>query len=342
MKCPKCGYLGFESSERCRHCGYDFGLSGGSSHSAGSSVAAGDFTLRDRGRQGDEGPLRDLPLRDHPAARQTPGNESDTTLPAQPTRTEDLPLFWAPPAAESDDAPLITRPSPPRPPLVVRRASPEVPRGRREGIRTQQLDWPTSSVSPLDDAQAAAPGGGTSPHVPEIPAPREPMGTERTAITRSVQTDAAGQPLLFETAALSARIVAVAIDLLLLASIDAVVTYLTIRIGGISFADWRTMPMGPLLAFFVVQNGGYFVVFTSGGQTLGKMAAGIRVVTVPECGPVDFGRALRRTVGWALLAAPCGLGFLTALFASDGRGLHDRWAGTRVVRAVPTSAAMVR
>src|SRR4030095_13009510 len=26
MKCPKCGYLGFEPVERCRNCGYDFSL----------------------------------------------------------------------------------------------------------------------------------------------------------------------------------------------------------------------------------------------------------------------------------------------------------------------------
>ena len=27
MKCPKCGYLGFEHVDRCRNCGYDFSLS---------------------------------------------------------------------------------------------------------------------------------------------------------------------------------------------------------------------------------------------------------------------------------------------------------------------------
>ncbi len=27
MKCPKCGYLGFETTNRCRNCGYDFSLS---------------------------------------------------------------------------------------------------------------------------------------------------------------------------------------------------------------------------------------------------------------------------------------------------------------------------
>jgi hypothetical protein len=26
MKCPKCGYLGFEQVERCRNCGYEFSL----------------------------------------------------------------------------------------------------------------------------------------------------------------------------------------------------------------------------------------------------------------------------------------------------------------------------
>ena len=26
MKCPKCGYLGFETTDRCRNCRYDFSL----------------------------------------------------------------------------------------------------------------------------------------------------------------------------------------------------------------------------------------------------------------------------------------------------------------------------
>jgi uncharacterized RDD family membrane protein YckC len=44
-------------------------------------------------------------------------------------------------------------------------------------------------------------------------------------------------------------------------------------------------------------------------------------------------RALLRTVVWLVLAIPAGLGLLTALFSSDHRALHDRWADTRVVRA---------
>ena len=27
MKCPKCDYLGFDTGDRCKNCGYDFSLS---------------------------------------------------------------------------------------------------------------------------------------------------------------------------------------------------------------------------------------------------------------------------------------------------------------------------
>ena len=82
-----------------------------------------------------------------------------------------------------------------------------------------------------------------------------------------------------------------------------------------------------------MQNGGYLVAFTAGGQTLGKMAAGIRVVQSDSDASLDLGRAFLRTLMWVVLAVPAGLGFLTALFSRDHRGLHDRFAGTRVVRA---------
>ncbi len=35
MKCPKCGYLGFERVDRCRNCGYDFSLSRTDRHAVG-------------------------------------------------------------------------------------------------------------------------------------------------------------------------------------------------------------------------------------------------------------------------------------------------------------------
>ena len=105
------------------------------------------------------------------------------------------------------------------------------------------------------------------------------------------------------------------------------------QICGLTLEDLGILPKGPLLAFLLVQNGGYLVAFTAGGQTLGKMAAGIRVVPTESDASLDLGRAFLRDADVVLLAVPAGLGFLTALFSRDHRGLHDRFAGTRVVRA---------
>jgi uncharacterized RDD family membrane protein YckC len=133
-------------------------------------------------------------------------------------------------------------------------------------------------------------------------------------------------------AALGARILAVAIDLFILACVDAMVVYMTMQICGIGVDEISILPKGPLVAFLLLQNCGYLVAFTAGGQTLGKMAAGIRVVSSDDDEALDVGRALLRTLMWIVLAVPAGLGFITAFLSRDHRGLHDRFAGTRVVR----------
>ena len=125
---------------------------------------------------------------------------------------------------------------------------------------------------------------------------------------------------------------ALAIDLAVLAAIDVVVVYFTMQICGIGAADLGIEPRAPLLAFFVLQHGGYWLAFTAGGgQTLGKMATGLRVVSADPRSPVDLRRASIRVLVWFGLALPAGLGFLTAL-GGEHRGMHDRCAGTRVVR----------
>ena len=111
------------------------------------------------------------------------------------------------------------------------------------------------------------------------------------------------------------------------------VVYFTVQICGLGVAELGMRPKVPLIAFLLVQNVGYLVTFTAGGQTLGKMAAGIRVVSSESPGSLDLGRAFLRTAMWLLLAVPAGLGFVSAIVSRDHRGLHDRFAGTRVVRA---------
>ena len=232
-------------------------------------------------------PLADLELVDGAAA----------PVPSPPPPTPELPLFRVPLGAGE---PVIVKP---RPPIAVRKSTPDVPRRRAEEPRVQSLELdldPPAEVS-RDD----------------VP-PRR-----------------AWPPLVspVQDAGLIARLLAAIIDVAILAGIDAAVIYFTLQICGITIDDFAVLPKGPLLAFLLVQNVGYLIAFTAGGQTLGKMLTGVRVVPASAESPLDLGRATLRTMCWVLLAIPVGLGFATALFRSDRRGLHDRFARTRVVRA---------
>ena len=57
MKCPKCNYLGFETGDRCRNCGYDFSLI---SHGDPQPV---DMDLELRSAQSEAAPAADWPIR---------------------------------------------------------------------------------------------------------------------------------------------------------------------------------------------------------------------------------------------------------------------------------------
>lgn len=283
MKCPKCGYLGFDDVDRCRNCGYDFSL-----------VAAPAPELEIRSNIAPPLGLDDLALIDAAA-------ETESAPPAPTPVLTRLPFN----ADSADDLPLITKPSPPRAPLAVRRATPELPRARAETPRPSQLD---------------------------LPAP--PMPAARLGLTGGIR--GGSEPLADNTApaGMLARLVAVAIDFVILLAIDVLVVYFTMQICGLTAADLDVLPKAPLIAFFIVQNGGYLVAFTAGGQTLGKMAMGIKVISTGGTEQIDVPHSLLRTVLWLLLAIPGGLGFLTALFSPERRGLHDRFAGTRVIKGI--------
>src|SRR5206468_3214750 len=160
MKCPKCGYLGFEPVDRCRNCGFDFSLS------LGTPVAPdADLPMRTETRRIDS--PADLPLvRDRMPLDEEPEHTLAGSMSRHATGTAavskrsmtDLPLFphsnagaaLGTPAGSriADDEPLITKPSAPRPPLAVRRATLEVPRVRVEQPRMQLFDLPPDSDRP--------------------------------------------------------------------------------------------------------------------------------------------------------------------------------------------------
>src|SRR4030095_3718790 len=179
--------------------------------------------------------------------------------------------------AAPDHEPLITRASPPRAPLAVRRATPEVPRMRAEPPRPSLLDL---SPEPLDELE-----------IDDVPVSQVGSASVTPAARAEAAPWPAARPERPENADVATRLVAVIIDLLLLGAVDAIVIYFTMQICGISWQELGILPRGPLLAFLLVQNGGYLVAFTVGGQTLGKMATGIRVIATESAGTLDLGRA---------------------------------------------------
>lgn len=69
------------------------------------------------------------------------------------------------------------------------------------------------------------------------------------------------------------------------------------------------------------------------GRSIGKFATGIRIVGLDGRTPSFGSMALRQTLGYLLILGSAGLAFLTSVFSSKGRALHDYLAGTVVIFA---------
>jgi uncharacterized RDD family membrane protein YckC len=339
MKCPKCNYLGFETSDRCRNCGYDFSLMTDNT----AATRTPDLPLRDATSAMTGAAAWDDSLRrtTTPAPGElAPGNsfappELDAVVPvpaanasnaAGPTldsaraaaraAASSLPLFH--PGA--DDEPLIKLPLAPRPPLAVRR-TPDKPRLRAVPKQSRRA---TEDVAAEFDE-------------PGLTFADEPVLTPsaRPAASAVAQRPVSPRPVPAEAEASGSlrRLTAAAIDHAILLVIDLTVVYFTLKMAALTLNDWQQLPPVPLAAFLGLVKVAYFGAFTLvGGQTIGKMATQIRVIS-EDGAALDAARTIQRTAVGAVSLLAAGIGFLPMLIAADRRGLHDRVARTRVVRS---------
>ena len=301
MRCPKCQYISFDSGERCRNCGYEF------------SLAVDDPQVDVTIRRDDPAPgrVRDVSLTalDTPLSTARTGSEpadpdsSGFRASGRPITASDLPLFTD--RVADDQAPLVTPPAVPRAPLSVRRANPAARLRPRTPVPEElSLDLAADPDEFAFDAAA-----------PQVDEDHE---------------EASGQ-----AAGLVRRFGAGLIDVAILGAIEAAVVFLTLRVCELTQDQWRALPLAPLVAFLLLLCGGYFILFTAaGGQTIGKMATRIRVVSVAGGDPrVSFSAAFVRTVGALGSVLLLGAGFLPVLVSAEKRAFHDRLADTRVVIA---------
>jgi uncharacterized RDD family membrane protein YckC len=135
------------------------------------------------------------------------------------------------------------------------------------------------------------------------------------------------------------RGVAFLVDVILVALLGtggAILVDLAVQTGGmISSApeaglEWLDTTATSLLAVLMALC--YFTLFVGlRGQTPGKMLLGLKIIrTTGE--EVGYGRALVRWIGQCLGLLPLGLGFLLVAFSRRKQALHDKIAGTDVVR----------
>ena len=331
MKCPKCNYLGFETGDRCKNCGYDFSL-------MDDPEAPVDFGLDiDLAlRSSDDTLPASVSWDDHfdPDLAESPATlEIADPLPepvpepaGEGTARSDrkLPLFGHGSVSDDSDAPLIKLPATPRAPLAVRR-TPETPRLRAVPRAVPRPSRSIEGSPALDFVEDMPPAAAV---VARTASQLAASGAEASAkAARAAHAEVSG-PL--------PRLAAAAIDHLLLGAIDLAVLYFTLRMAGLTMADLSVLPAVPLLVFLLLVKLAYFSAFTAvGGQTIGKMATRIRVVTA-EDETVDGALALKRTLAGVASAALFGLGFVPALIGSERRALHDRLTHTRVV-ALPSA-----
>lgn len=130
----------------------------------------------------------------------------------------------------------------------------------------------------------------------------------------------------------SLRCGALLIDYTLAVGIMAFATLLARTFGGSARATGEaTLAVGYLTSLgALLLNFLLLPVFT--GATVGKWATGLRIER-QNGEPLGFGHAtLRHTLGYLISLLTLGIGFLLAAFDGEGRALHDRIAGTIVVR----------
>jgi uncharacterized RDD family membrane protein YckC len=263
------------------------------------SAATKDLDLPIQTGKEPEGPLADLAL------------------------NERLPLFE--PKGGHDDRPLVSVPAVPRAPLAVRKPAP-APAAARPAPRRTRADEPELDLELLDL---------DLPDLPPVTAAEPVRRVEPRVADHELQDD---PPADSHTVAPTlSRLGAALVDLVVIGAIDASVLHFTLRICGLQYSELRVLPIAPFAAFLLLLNGGYFAAFTAaGGQSIGKMLTGVKVVPADIdywTDRVPLGQAVLRSAAYLVSALPAGLGFLPALFGAEKRAIHDRLAHTRVVKA---------
>jgi len=331
MRCPKCHYVSFEPEPRCRHCGYGFSLADADRAAAQADdqaaslpsvppAPAADAASRTVARLADAGDARSRAR--GPFATEPEWEPELMRAPAPaPAPNTELPLFVKAvraaaleAAGQEADAPLVHVPVQPRPPLAVRRPVAEAPARRAvpaaAAARTQPRRLGPLDRDLLEDLQ------------------RIEQAERAGSRTIGPNPDSVGAVR---------RLAAATVDACIIGGLSVGVLWITLRWLDLPLDQITTLPLAPMVAFHALVGLGYLLMFTAaGGQTIGKMLFGLRVVReraqTTDLEAVTLSQAAYRVVLSLPSVLAFGAGLVPALTGGD-RAFHDRLAHTRVVRA---------
>jgi len=200
--------------------------------------------------------------------------------------------------------------------------------------------------TPEEAPAPAVPASAPSPLAPAVPAAAPPPLAPAVPAAAPPPLALVGEGRLVWAAGFWARALAFALDVVLLVGLQLGMIVLGSALLGPGPAEALAalgadpVSLGVVLGLFLGLLFAYLTIFARfGGQTVGKMLLGLRVVRLDGHG-LESLQALRRLGGMLLAGLPGLAGFLWVAFDVERRGWHDRVGGTLVVRVRPPRAAL--
>lgn len=230
-----------------------------------------------------------------------------------------------------------------------------ISRNQGKGERARKYLEKAAALDPVGArAEARAVEGQAEPEPAEATAPVEqtapgPDGVAQPDLDDSAIDNAGRGPFegrLIWTASFWLRAVALLVDLVFVSGLLSVMAFFAALVLGLD-GDGVVQAMAGGLTNLLVITGLFFAVLLIyltifarfGGQTLGKMLFGLRVVRLDGRSLASL-QALQRAIGMLLAGLPGFGGFIWAAFDLNRRGWHDRVGGTLVIQLRPPRSAM--
>jgi uncharacterized RDD family membrane protein YckC len=279
--------------------------------------------------------------------------------PRDPAPDEQPTVAWTPP----EEAPIDTSPPPPSAPPPD--GTPSSDPAPTSPIAPADAEGQSPLIS-------WAPSGGTAAAATDAPAGASPGDEAAPVAGAAVGASVAGAPGAvvgwtapgatlppspvegYQTAGVGSRLVAWVLDGCIVILLTALILFVIASVaGGSILAD----PLTSSALTGIVLTGVSFLYFvglwTAGGAaTVGMRSMGMRIVAAPGGRPLQIGPAVIR---WAALGYPLSLvsvipavsevasyalvGWLivlliTTAISDTNQGLHDRWAGSTIIRRI--------